>query len=161
MCATDALGMCPDAKIYDLGILKTLGATGILSNAVSAFQWAIEQYRQDGTPHILSNSWGMYQKEDAIDYATNPDHPFTRKVLEAIDTGIIVTFAAGNCGLKCPNRKCGSDFGSGKSIWGVNGHPRVITVGAANILEQWIGYASQGPAALDSQKTRLLCPKSL
>ena len=159
MCATDALGMCPEAKIYDLGILKSSMISGVISDAISAYQWAIERYKTDGTPHILSNSWGMYQKAWAPDYAENRDHPFTRKVVEAIDTGIIVTFAAGNCGSKClPSNKCKLDVGPGKSIWGANGHPKVITVGAANILEEWIGYTSQGPAALDPNKPDFCAP---
>ncbi|HEY3360318.1 MAG TPA: S8 family serine peptidase [Methanosarcina sp.] len=160
MCATDALGMCPEAKIYDLGILKSNMVSGVISDAISAYQWAIEKYGTDGTPQILSNSWGMYQKAWAPDYAENPDHPFTRKVVEAIDTGIIVTFAAGNCGSQClpASNKCRLDVGPGKSIWGANGHPKVITVGAANICEQWIGYTSQGPAALDSKKPDFCAP---
>jgi hypothetical protein len=73
--------------------------------------------------------------------------------VEVIDTGIIVTFAAENCGSKCPpGDRCDSDVGPGKSIWGANGHPKLVTVGAANILEEWIGYTSQGPAALDLKK---------
>ncbi|MGB9132931.1 MAG: S8 family serine peptidase [Methanosarcina sp.] len=158
MCATDALGMCPEAKIYDLGILKTNLVSGVISDAISAYQWAIEQYKKNRTPQILSNSWGMYQKAWAFDYATNPDHPFTRKAVEAIDTGIIVTFAAGNCGSKCPDSRCSSDSGPGNSIWGANGHPKVITVGAGNILEEWIGYSSQGPAALDPKKPDFCAP---
>jgi hypothetical protein len=70
----------------------------------------------------------------------------------------MVTFAAGNCGQVCPSGRCGSDSGPGKSIWGANGHPRVITVGAANIREEWIGYTSQGPAALDSKKPDFCAP---
>lgn len=159
MCATDALGMCPDSKIYDIGVLKsTKDMTGFLSDAVAAYEWALEQYRTNGTPQILSNSWGMYQKSWAPDYAEKPNHPFTRKVLEVIDAGIIVTFAAGNCGEVCPSSRCGSDTGPDKSIWGVNGHARVITVGAANIQEQWIGYTSQGPAALDPKKPDFCAP---
>jgi hypothetical protein len=73
-------------------------------------------------------------------------------VVEVIDAGVIVTFAAGNCGQVCPSSRCGSDTGPGRSIWGANGHPRVITVGAANIRSEWIGYTSQGPAALDPKK---------
>lgn len=160
MCATDALGMCPEAKIYDIGVLKSKhpGFSGLLSDAVSAYQWAIEQYKMDGTPHILSNSWGMYKKRWASDYAENPEHPFTRKVVEAIDTGMILTFAAGNCGSKCPANGCDSDVGPGKSIWGASGHPKVTTVGAANILEEWIGSTSQGPAALDPKKPDFCAP---
>lgn len=154
MCGTDAVGMCSQAKIYDIGLLKSMAPdiAGFLSDAITGFQWAIDHYKQDNTPQILSNSWGMYQKSFAPDYAENANHPFTRKVVEAIKIGIIVTFAAGNCGALCPSKSCESDNGPGKSIWGANGHPEVITVGAANTNEEWIGYSSQGPAALDPQK---------
>ena len=159
MCATDVLGMAPDAQIYDIGLLKSQGnMTAFLSDAIVAFQWAINKYRASGKPQILSNSWGMYQKSWAPDYCTDPNHPFTRKVVEAINTGMIVTFAAGNCGEVCPSGRCGSDNGPGKSIWGANGHPRSITVGAANIREEWIGYTSQGPAALDPRKPDFVAP---
>jgi hypothetical protein len=107
---------------------------------------------------ILSNSWGMYQKSWAPDYATNANHPFTRKVVQVINAGVLVTFAAGNCGSQCPSGRCGADTGPGRSIWGANGHPDVITVGAANIQDQWIGYTSQGPAALDPKKPDFCAP---
>ena len=44
------------------------------------------------------------------------------------------------------------DKGPGRSIWGANGHPSVITVGAVNLNELFVGYSSQGPAALDENK---------
>jgi hypothetical protein len=157
MCATDAVGMCPEAKIYDMALLLYKGGiSGFLSDAIKAYQWALTQYRKNKTPQILSNSWGLFCK--GPDYATNPNHPFTRKVVEVINAGIIVAFAAGGCGSQCPYSKCGSDTGPGKSIWGANGHPKVISVGAANILEQWIGYTSQGPAALDPKKPDFCAP---
>ncbi|MCK4660003.1 MAG: S8 family serine peptidase [Phycisphaerae bacterium] len=152
MTATDALGMAPDAHIYDIRISGSGGSTAAISRALSGYQWAINRHKADGTPHILSNSWGIYKKSWASDYATNPNHPFTRKVEEALDEGILVLFAAGNCGQTCPSWKCGSDTGPGKSIWGANGHPRVMTVGAVNKDEQLIGYSSQGPASLDPKK---------
>lgn len=152
MTATDAMGIAPGAKVYDLRISDAGSATGLVSNALAAFQWALNQFKSTGQPKILSNSWGMWQKNWAADYATNPNHPFTKKVVEAIDAGMIVLFAAGNCGLTCGGSKCGTDKGPGKSIWGANGHPRVMTVGAVNKNEQFIGYSSQGPAALDAKK---------
>lgn len=159
MCATDALGMCPEAKIFDIGVLKSTGdMTGFLSDALAGFNWAVTQYKANKTPQILSNSWGMFQENWAPDYVRNANHLFTRKVVEAIDLGIIVTFAAGNCGQVCPDGRCGSDTGPGRSIWGANGHPRVITVGAANIRGEWIGYTSQGPAALDPNKPDFCAP---
>lgn len=162
MCATDALGMCPEAQIYDFGILKNTaadaGVSGVLSDAIAAFQWALEQYRATGKPQILSNSWALYKESTGPDYATNINHPFNRKVTEVVDAGIIVVFCAGNCGSACPDNRCGSDVGPGQSIWGANGHPRVITVGGANILEQVAGYSSQGPSTLDFKKPDFCAP---
>jgi serine protease AprX len=65
---------------------------------------------------------------------------------------MIVLFAAGNCGKACPDGRCGADKGPGKSIWGANGHAAVITVGAVNLDEEFVGYSSQGPAALSPNK---------
>ena len=160
MCATDALAVCPDAKIYDIGIEKTRAPdwSGFLSDAIAGYQWILEQYRRNGTPQILADTSYLVQKAWAPDYAENPNHPFTRKVAEVIDSGITVVFRGGNCGEVCPEGRCGSDVGPGKSIWGANGHPKVITVGAANIQEQWIGYTSQGPAALAPNKPDFCAP---
>jgi serine protease AprX len=160
MCAFDSLVAAPDAKLYDLGIGKTPGSiAAFLSGGLQAFQWALNRYRTDGTPQVLSNSWGLFQ--DAWDpfppghpgnYTHNPNHPFTRKALEVMDEGILVAFAAGNCGDPCPDGRCGSDHGSGKSIRGANGHERSLCVGAVNVHRQRIGYSSQGPATLFDQK---------
>lgn len=160
MCAFDASGMAPDAEILDIAILQSTsgGISGLLSDAIRAYHWALGEYQRRHQPMILSNSWGMYQKAWAPDYATNANHPFTRKVVQVINAGVMVTFAAGNCGSQCPSGRCGADSGPGRSIWGANGHPDVITVGAANIQDQWIGYTSQGPAALDPRKPDFCAP---
>jgi subtilisin family serine protease len=161
MCAIDALAVCPEAGILDVGILKSPGDTaGLLSDAIAAYRWAIERRASDGSPHVLSNSWGMYMESWGPDYARDPDHPFTRVVLEAIGAGILVAFAAGNCGGQCmfPDRRCGSDLGPGRGIWGANGHPLVLTVGAANMRDEWVGYSSEGPAALDDRKPDVCAP---
>ena len=159
MCSIDALGACPDAKILDIGVLKSqAGIAGLLSDAIAAYDWALSRFRSNGTPQILSNSWAIYKKSWAPDYACDPNHPFTRKVVETINAGMLICFAAGNCGQVCPDQRCGSDFGPGKSIWGANGHPRVITVGAANIKNEWIGYTSQGPACLAPKKPDVSAP---
>jgi hypothetical protein len=151
MCSTDVLGMAPQAQLYDIRISGG-NITATISAALAGFQWAITQHRANGTPHILTNSWGIFQENWDSVYARDPSHIFTRKVVEAINEGILVLFAAGNCGGTCPDGRCGADSGPGRSIWGANGHPRVITVGAVNKNEQFVGYSSQGPAALDPQK---------
>jgi serine protease AprX len=151
MTSTDVLGMAPNAQIYDLRIAgTTIGST--ISNALAAYQWAIAQFRATGQPQVLSNSWGIFQQSWDATYATDPTHPFTRKVVEAIGEGMLVLFAAGNCGGTCPDGRCGTDAGPGKDIWGANGHPQVMTVGAVNKDEQFIGYSSAGAAALDPRK---------
>lgn len=163
MCAHDALIACPEAHIYDFAIGRTPGAMdAFLSGALQAFQSALLTYRENGYPHVLSNSWGMYQQAwdpfqppDPRNYSHNLGHPFMRKVVEAMDAGILVSFAAGNCGASCPDGRCGPDVGPGRSIRGANGHPRVISVGAVNLRDDWIGYSSQGPATLDPQKPDL------
>jgi subtilisin family serine protease len=152
MCATDVLGMAPDAQIYDLRISGAGGSPGTISRALQCFQWAITSFRTNGTPQVLTNSWGIFQETWDSTYARDPNHPFTRKVVEAINEGILVLFAAGNCGDTCPDGRCGPDIGPGRSIWGANGHPHVMTVGAVNKDEQFIGYSSRGPAALDPNK---------
>ncbi|MDP9316157.1 MAG: S8 family serine peptidase [Chloroflexota bacterium] len=156
MVATDVLGIAPKVQLYDLRISDG----GFVSTVIAAYQWAIDHFHRDGTPHILTNSYGIYQEAWDPDYANDPDHPLTRKIVEAIDAGILVLFAAGNCGDGCPtpDRRCGSDTGSGRSIWGANGHPDVITVGAATIRDQIAGYSSQGPAALDDNKPDVCAP---
>ncbi|HEY4690651.1 MAG TPA: S8 family serine peptidase, partial [Anaerolineae bacterium] len=159
MTSTDAIGLALDAKICDIGVLKAADAASVLSNALAGFQWALDKFRGPlKYPHILSNSWGMFQKAWAPDYATDPNHPFTRKVREVIDAGIIVLFAAGNCGALCADGRCGSDRGPGNSIWGANGLEPVITIGAANINGEWAGYSSQGPGALFNRKPDLVAP---
>jgi hypothetical protein len=151
MTSTDVLGMAPEARIYDIRI-SSANTQATISAALAGFQWAINQHRADGTPQILTNSWGIFQESWDATYARDPNHPFTRKVIDALDEGILVLFAAGNCGEACPDSRCSSDIGPGKSIWGANGHPRVMTVAAVNKNEQYIGYSSQGPAALDPRK---------
>src|SRR5688500_3668621 len=77
---------------------------------------------------------------------------FTCRVIEATDEGTLVLFAAGNCGGTCPDGGCGGDTGAGNGIWGADGHPGVMAVGAGNRLEQYVGHSSQGPASLDANK---------
>ncbi|MEM6661836.1 MAG: S8 family serine peptidase [Pseudomonadota bacterium] len=152
--ATGFLGVAPDAEIYDLRIVDDGGPNtmrGMISDALAAFRWAIDSHRATGKPQILNNSWGIVQLASAPVYARDPNHPFTRKVKMAVDSGLIVLFAAGNCGAFGTERGC-DPFGPGNSIWGANGAPDVMTVAAANPKGQYIGYGGQGPAALAPHK---------
>jgi subtilisin family serine protease len=160
MCAFDALVASPDASIHDYAIGRISGGVPVLvSAALRAFEAARISFVAGNGPDILSNSWGVYQQAwdpapvgSPSNYTHNANHPFNRKVIEVIDAGILVCFAAGNCGEVCPDGRCAGDIGPGRSIRGANGLPRVISVGAANVLKAWIGYSSQGPSTMDIEK---------
>lgn len=161
MMAFDIQAMAPEAELWDIRIWSPdaggAAATfsGYVSNAIAGYRVAIDSYRAHGVPHILSNSWGVYDSTTDPVYAFSPTSPFAHIVEEAMNAGILVLFAAGNCGGGCPfgvHSLCGvHDRGPGNSILGPNGHPRVMTVGAATIADEWCGYTSQGPAALPPQ----------
>lgn len=162
MCAFDSLIACPAAQIFDYSVGRTAGVSALLNSALQAFESAILSFENGSGPHVLSNSWGLYQQGwdpfppgHASNYTHNPNHPFNRKVLEAIDAGILVSFAAGNCGQVCPDERCGPDTGPGRSIRGANGMTRVVCVGAVSIHRDWVGYSSQGPSSLDLEKPDL------
>ena len=155
MCGTDATGIAPSIRLYDMNIAATQNNPDTIFRALQAYDWARARFIQDGTPHILSNSWGIFQEAWDPDYATDPNHPFTRLVQEVIDLGIKVVFAAGNCGKPCGNsneRICGDDRGPGRDIWGANGLEDVMTIGAVKLSNIRAKYSSQGPAALHPQK---------
>jgi serine protease AprX len=158
MSAADVLAMAPGATLYDIRISGGTQRRDRIGRALHGFEWAIKRHRADGTPHILTSSWGIWQQSDEPGYATDPNHPFTRKVVEAIDEGILVLFCAGNCGATCQDARCKSDVGAKRGIWGANGHPRVMTVGAVNLAGHFVGYSSIGPAALDPDKPDFCAP---
>ena len=157
MMAFDIQTVAPAATLWDIRIWEPAGVFDVyLSNAIAGYREAIDRHRLSGEPHILSNSWGLYRRDldDDGEYASNPQSLFAVMVEEALDEGILVLFAAGNCGEPCPFSLCRRDpldtanIGPGKSILGPNGHPRVMTIGAANLEDDWCAYTSQGFAVL-------------
>jgi Subtilase family len=162
MCAHDALIACPDASIFDyrIGATPTAGIPALLSSVVQSYQHALDLLSQGRPyPHVMSNSWGLYEQSwdpyppgHPMNYTHNRQHAAIRKIMEYIDAGNLVAFAAGNCGDRCPDGRCGADVGPGRSIRGANGHERIISVGAVNLRDEWIGYSSQGPSTFAPQK---------
>jgi serine protease AprX len=158
MVAFNVLALAPQAKLWDIRIWEDVGGTPAdrfsvyVSNALAGYRAAITAFQSTGAPQILTNSWGLYDRTNGIDYATNSESDFALVVEEALDAGMLVLFAAGNCGTGCahpPTTPCGAaDKGPGNSILGPNGHPEVMTVGGATIRADWYGYTSQGAAVL-------------
>ena len=153
MIAYDVQAMAPEAELWDIRIWQPQGQfADYVANAVDGYRLAIDHYKAHGVPQILVNSWGVYDSDNGPDYAFNPKSQIALSVEEALDEGILILFAAGNCGNGCPftsGSLCGfGNRGPGSSILGPNGHPEVMTVGAATLRREWCGYTSQGPAAL-------------
>ena len=155
--------IAPDCDLLDMRIFSDSETPfhDRVGNALQAYHWAIHRTNK---PHILTNSWCLFRRdwfpiEERRDlrtgnYAQNMNHPFTRKVIEAIDAGIIVLFCAGNCGEYCADGRCfenpiartKGNIGPRNSIWGANAHPLVMTVGSVTKHGSYIGESSQGPA---------------
>ena len=115
------------------------------------FQAILERRRLNGTPQVVSNSYGFYsvpsQEEDPEHEVWDIQHPFHRKVREVVASGAAVFFAAGNCGSDCPSGNCrSSSTGPGRSINGSAALAEVMTIAAVNSQHQRIGYSSQGPS---------------
>src|SRR4030095_11655080 len=153
MIAFDVQAMAPEAELWDIRIWQPgVEFETYVSNAEKGYQLAIDYYKVHKVPHILVNSWGVYDSDNGPDYAFNPNSNIVLRIEEALDLGILILFAAGNCGDGCPftsGSLCGfGNRGPGAILLGPHGHPEVMTVGAATLKGEWCGYTSQGPAAL-------------
>jgi subtilisin family serine protease len=117
-------GVAPEATV--IAARSTLGATDIFL----IYDELISAKRQGMIPGplVISNSYALYACENNV---LESDHPYLSMILQAIDNGIVVVFAAGNnhhdVTCKYPANECGPN-----TIWGVNSHDRVISVGAVD-----------------------------
>lgn len=162
MVAFDACIAAPRALVWDYPLLKSTGNSQwvpLLSDAIRMFSEIMISVLQMPGPTVVVNSWGMFDRsQDAPvgnpqNYSANPRHPFNQLVTALVGSGADVVFAAGNCGSTAPAQQCGTgDSGPGNSIHGANSHPDVITVGAVTVNDDILGYSSEGPGGLASQK---------
>jgi subtilisin family serine protease len=156
MCAADVLIAAPDAELYDYPFLGPRNS----GDALAMFQGVLEQRRLDGTPQVANNSYGFTGVPDQQQFPNHEiwdfAHPMHRKVREVVATGVVVFFAAGNCGENCPSGNCHvTGIGPGHSIHGSNSLIEVITIAAVNSEHERIGYSSQGPGMFEQEKPDL------
>jgi hypothetical protein len=133
--------------------------SGVLSDALLAFSHLLRflnSLPKEERRMVVSNSWGMFSPTwdfpigSPGNYSDNPAHPFNLIVSTLEGAGADILFAAGNCGVACPDRRCG--FAGQRPICGANSHPRVLCVGGVDVHKRWVGYSSQGPGRLIAQK---------
>ncbi len=161
MCAYDTGIAAPEAEFLDHAVLlsKAHGQTvmeGLLSDAVRSFsQLRALRLAEEDRPLVVSNSWGVF--DPAWDfpvghpgnYTDNPTHPFNLIVASLESAGADILFAAGNCGVECPDGRCRlpSD-----PICGANSHPSVLSIAGIDTNDDRVGYSSQGPGRLSPEK---------
>jgi hypothetical protein len=165
MLARNVLKVSPDAAIYDLPVIPEdiNDVPKFLSTVHGAFDQIVEsihhlQNSDDERwrrPWVFVNAWATFNRggeQPEGDYTRRLEHKFNRLVTQMAEEFDMV-FAAGNCGQFCPSARCGrDDVGPGHSIIGANSHPDVLTVGAVRADGMWLGYSSQGPGALSTDK---------
>jgi serine protease AprX len=135
-------GVAPDATI--LAARTTLSAIDLF-NVFDELIDCMRSGKIDG-PLVISNSYGLYTCDEP---ATLPeDHPYLEMVMTAIDEGAFVVFAAGNnhYDVLCNHdpSKC-----SPNTIWAVNSHDRVMSVGTVNA-----DNSNQDPATPHANSSR-------
>lgn len=153
MCAADVLVAAPAVTLLDYSFALMPGSLA-LSNTMQAI---LNQRRRNGTPHIITNSYGFNERPSRSlvpnHEVWNIQHVVHRKILEVVASGAAAFYAAGNCGGPCPRDDCHSTvIGPGASINAFNSLRDVITVAAVNILHERLGYSAQGPGGFDQAK---------
>jgi hypothetical protein len=161
MIARTILDLAPDAVLFDVPLIPeriTASFFSGLSSAHAAYIklllqiWLRRPYPRWSGPWILVNAWAVFDRsvEPSLGNYTENKNAFGHPLINVVKLGIQVLnldviFAAGNCGEFCGSRRCGGvDRGPGRSIWGANALPEVITAGAVLTNEMWAGYSSQG-----------------
>jgi Subtilase family len=116
-------------------------------------------------PWVVVNAWALFDRSSDLPGAggvgSDGSHPFHGAVQGVTATGSDVVFVAGNCGQYCPDDRCGaSDIGPGYSISGPSAYAEVLTVGAVRVDGLPLGYSSQGPGLIATNKPELCAPSN-
>ena len=163
MCAFDASISAPEATFLDHALLlsQTEGPTvmaGLLSDAIRSYaklREVLDGMSATRRALVVSNSWGMFDPSWDFppghpgNYSDNPRHPFNVIVASLEAAGADLLFAAGNCGRECADGRCRF---ARRPITGANSHGRVLSVAGVDTRRKRVGYSSQGPGRLATQK---------
>ena len=175
MTVRNVLAIAPEATIWDAPLLPDEDqpdAPPGPSDASCLFHWIkedagsqrIKAWNSQGRQTIVDFERAvdhrqrlgvMDPEEDPVQarYSDDPDHLIVKDLPRISESGIDVVFAAGNCGLPCPDTRCGAeDCGPGRSIFGLNGHPDVLTVGAVRTDGMPMALSAQGPGRLATKQ---------
>jgi hypothetical protein len=95
------------------------------------YDWVLARKRsgQITGPIVMSNSYGLYTCSGSV--GMPEDHPYRQILLDAINNGIVVVYAAGNnhYDVLCSHDPTAC---SPNTIWAVNSMDEVLSVGTVN-----------------------------
>lgn len=169
MVAYDVLIAAPDCTLLDIALLQSnaqgqTAMSGFLSDAIKAYRHLMDVMTRNteigkNKSLVVNNSWGMFHPSwdfpvgHAGNYSDNENHPFNIIVKSLERMGADILFAAGNCGVDCPDGRCQDETTA--TIYGANSSPYVLTVAGVSINHDRLGYSSIGPGRLQTKKPDL------
>ncbi|MGF1659200.1 MAG: S8 family serine peptidase [Rubrimonas sp.] len=154
--ARTVLSLAPHARIVSLPILPDrIDDVERFANRVLP-ALAKLRTRLGAAPHggpdaawVVVCAWGLVSREyetGVLNYSDERGHLLSKAFRDLVSENVDVVFSAGNNGLFAPDYRAGVyDRGPGGSIFGANGLPEVLTVGAVTPTGDWVGASSQGP----------------
>lgn len=173
MCAFDVCIAAPHCTLLDIALLHPLSAqpggtlmSAFLSDAIRAYSHLLGVMTAPRRPGearslVVNNSWGMFHPSWDFpvghpgNYSDNPNHPFNRIVVTLAKRGADILFAAGNCGVDCPDGRCGSPPVTTRAIYGANSSRAVTCVAGVDVTKVRAGYSAIGPGRLSVRKPDL------
>ena len=125
-------GVAPNVSLFGAKVLDSTGS-GYTSDIVSGIEWSV-----DNKADIIS-----------LSLSGGRSQAMTTAINNAINAGVTVIAAAGNCGLEDDPLYC-PIWGNG-SISFPAGEKNVIAVGAVDSSDNIASFSSRGPITVDSE----------
>lgn len=118
--------IAPEVSILNAKVINDEGE-GFTSWIIESIMWSM-----DNNADVIIMSFGNPSSEI--------DVPLDDRIKEAIDNGVVVVVAAGNCGEGCPDQKCNGYIG----VTSPGNSAYAITVGAVNQNNEIACFSSYG-----------------
>ena len=127
-------GVAPGALLINAKVLNDTGY-GNDTGIISAINWAVDPdsnpATDDGADIISMSLGGPY---------SDLNSPMLSAIQDAVEAGVIVTVAVGNCGQGCPSGSCQGYIG----VETPGNSPDAISVGAVDNSSYWACFSSGG-----------------
>ena len=133
-CAGIAAGVAPDVSLINAKVLNDTGY-GDDIGIIEAINWVVDpdgDAATDDGADVISMSLGSPYSD--------LDSPMLSAIRDAVDAGVVVVVAVGNCGSGCPGSSCNGYVG----VATPGNSPDAISVGAVDKSDYWACFSSGG-----------------